>query len=200
MIPVKRIMRVQRGEGKWGRPGPGVRSFPPGGREVRTVVETIKVELAGEVPLGVMDEGDDEQVESAGRPLQLSVTAELNPPKGVTVTVTSPALPATTVAEVGLTARAKSKLVPPTPTSATVCGLLAALSVKTRVAVRVPAAWGVKTTLTVQEPPLAATVGPHELAPKLKSPPMMLTPVRVSTAVPLLEIVTVCGALALPSA
>jgi hypothetical protein len=39
---------------------------------------------------------------------------------------------------------------PPTPESATVCGLLAAESVKVRVAVRVPAAVGLKTRVAVQ--------------------------------------------------
>ena len=46
----------------------------------------------------------------------------------------------------------------PVPVKLTVCGLLAALSVKVKVAARLPAIVGVKVTLTVQLPPAATDV------------------------------------------
>ena len=64
---------------------------------------------------------------------------------------------------------------PPVPDNATVCGLPAALSVKLRVPVRVPAAEGLKVTLTVQLA-LTARVGLQlELAEKSPLAAMLLT-------------------------
>jgi hypothetical protein len=64
---------------------------------------------------------------------------------------------------------------PPVPDNATVCGLPAALSVKLRVPVRVPAAEGLKVTLTVQLA-LTARLAPQlELAEKSPLAAMLLT-------------------------
>ena len=121
-----------------------------GGAEVRRVVVIFKVEVPAVVPLGVTETGEAAQVVCAGNPLHEITTPELKPPKDVTFTVRLVEFPATTVAEVGLTETPKS---PPPPINETTCGLLGALSVTVKLAVRVPAAEGVKVTLIVQDNP-----------------------------------------------
>src|SRR5712664_774647 len=76
----------------------------------------------------------------------------------------------------------------PEPVSATVAGLLLALLVTVRVAVRDPAAVGVNVTVTAQDPPTAMLV---QLLVWLKSP-VTATPDTVAAAVPELVTVTVC--------
>ncbi len=61
------------------------------------MVFTARVAFTG-LPLGVTDAGVNVQVESAGKPEQLSVTAVLKPPPGVTVKVKLADWPALMVA------------------------------------------------------------------------------------------------------
>lgn len=79
----------------------------------------------------------------------------------------------------------------PWPVSATVCGLLVALSVTVRVPFLVPLAVGSKKTLMVQLVP-AATLLPHALTTP-KSLGMAVTLVIVSAVLPVLVRVTLCG-------
>ena len=82
------------------------------------------------------------------------------------------------------------------PVRLTVCGLPAALSLMVNVPVRVPLAVGVNVTLNVHVDP-AATPFP-QLSVSAKSP-LAEMPVICKGAVPLLERVTVCGALVVPT-
>ena len=89
------------------------------------------------------------------------------------------------------------------PVKPTDCGLLAALSLMVRSAVRLPEARGVKVTLRVQLAPVARVEGEiGQLLDWLKSlllAPVMATPEIVSAAVPVFVRVTDCGALVLPT-
>lgn len=149
------------------------------------MVLMVKVEVAEPLVPGVTEEGDAEQVVSAGRPLQPSETAKLYPDPVLTVTVTLVLFPATTVAEVGLKVKPKSA---PAPVSVTDCGLLAALSVTVKLPGRVPNAEGVNTTLIVQEAPAARLV--PQLLVWVKSPLAAML-VMLMLAVP--EFVSVTG-------
>lgn len=105
---------------------------------------------------------------------------------GVTVTVASPA---------------------PVPVKATVCGLPVTLSATFRVAVRVPTAVGVNSTLIVQLAPTAKLPAPLHMVPEVgngtpKSPafvPVTVKPAKLMAAVPVFETVTLCGALVVPT-
>ena len=118
------------------------------------VVVAVVVIVIAEVtadPLGVTLVGAKVHVASEGNPEQAKVTAWLNPLEGVTVSVEVPEEPAVTVAKAGLAAIEKSGAgAAPVPESATVCGLLLALSVIDTEAVRVPAAVGLNVTLIEQ--------------------------------------------------
>ncbi len=85
----------------------------------------------------------------------------------------------------------------PVPLSATVCGLLAALSAMVRVPARLPAAVGVKVTLIAQLAPAAIDAAQLLLAPKS---PLAAMLVMLKAAFPVFLSVTVCGALAIPYA
>src|SRR5947207_5198574 len=98
---------------------------------------------------------------------------------------------------------AAEKLAPvPLPVSATLCGLLLALSAKVRLAVRVPAVAGVKATSTLQVPP-GATAAAEQLSALLaKSPalaPASVTLVTLSVLLPMLVTATVWVGLATPT-
>ena len=82
------------------------------------------------------------------------------------------------------------------PVRLTVCGLPPALSLMVKVPVRVPLALGAKVTFNVQVDP-AATPFP-QLSVSAKSP-LAEMPMICKGAVPLLERVTVCGALVVPT-
>jgi hypothetical protein len=84
----------------------------------------------------------------------------------------------------------------PVPVRLTVCGLPEALSVTLKVPVRVPDAVGVNVTLMVQFP-LAAREPPQVLLAAKSPPAAMLVMVRV--ALPVLDRVTVCAALVVPT-
>src|SRR5271157_1291853 len=87
----------------------------------------------------------------------------------------------------------------PVPLKLTVCGLLLALSVMVRVALREPAAAGVKLTVIVQFPPeltLAPQVFVWEKSPMFV--PVMVMPEMASVAVPVLLSVTVREGLGVP--
>lgn len=96
----------------------------------------------------------------------------------------------------GLSVTAGAGAVVAVPESATVCGLPGASSLMLMLAVRVPAAVGVKVTLIVQLPE-AATVAPQVVV-RAKSPalvPLTATPLMLRVALPVLVSVTVCAAL-----
>src|SRR5258708_19868731 len=84
----------------------------------------------------------------------------------------------------------------PVPVRLTDCGLPEALSVMLRVPVRLPDAVGVNVTLMVQFAP-AATELPQVLV--WAKSPLAETPVRFSEALPVLESVTDCAALVVPT-
>ncbi len=96
------------------------------------------------VPLapGVTVAGDKLHVAPLGRPEQESATDELNaPPSGLTLTLKLPPWPCLMVAELGLTATAKSM---PVPDRLTVWGFPGALSVTLRTPDWAPAEAGAK--------------------------------------------------------
>lgn len=84
----------------------------------------------------------------------------------------------------------------PDPLSATACGLPNALSLKVRLALRVPATWGRKVVLTVQVDP-AVSVVPHvldEIAKSAEFVPVMVMLVMLRVEVPVFLSVTVWAA------
>ncbi len=90
-------------------------------------------------------------------------------------------------------------LATPVPVRATDCGLPAALSVTVTAPVRAPAAAGEKATPKVQLAP-AATVLP-QVPPLAKAKfPLIARLLIVRTAFPVLESVTDCAALVVPTA
>lgn len=134
------------------------------------------------------------EIVSALAPVFLSVT--------VCVADVEPTLVEVKVRLVGerLTAGAPA----PVPLRATVCGEFGALSLKLSVAVKVPAAVGLKVNVTTQEAPTANVPLPtHDVAP-WKSEPLVPVIVgllvKVRVAVPVFLIVTVCEADAAPTA
>jgi hypothetical protein len=90
----------------------------------------------------------------------------------------------------------------PVPLRLTVCGLLAALSLMESVAVRLPAAEGLKVTLTAQVP-LGITVAPEQvsapLAKSLAFVPPIVTVEMVRLPVPVLVTVSALAALVVPT-
>src|SRR5260370_9051623 len=101
------------------------------------------------------------------------------------------------VPEVGEAKSEKSLVaVEPIPVRLTDCGLPEALSVMLRVPVRLPDAVGVNVTLMVQLAP-AATELPQVLV--WAKSPLAETLVRFSEALPVLESVTDCAALVVPT-
>ena len=128
------------------------------------------------------------------------VTAELNPPIGVTVTVNVAGEPAFTGDGAGAVAViVKSGAFVPVPVSGTVCGLPAALSVMVKVPARAPSAVGVNVTLILQFAPAASVAGliGQAVAPVLvsaKSPEAAMVLI-VRGPVPVSVSVTICAVL-----
>ena len=121
----------------------------------------------------------------------------MNPPDGLTSSVKVPDWPALMVPEVGEAESEKSLVVAePIPVRLTDCGLPEALSVMLKLPVRVPDAVGVNETLMVQLAP-AATELPQVLV--WAKSPLAETLVRFSEALPVLESVTDCAALVVPT-
>ena len=92
----------------------------------------------------------------------------------------------------------------PVPVAVSVCGLPAALSVMVSVALRAPAAVGLKVTLKVQLAPAASVAGSvPQVFVWAKSPafaPPMVMLLMVSVPVPGFVSVTFCAALVVPMA
>lgn len=88
------------------------------------------------------------------------------------------------------------------PLRLTVCGLPAALSVNERVPEAAPAEVGAKLTATVQVDPAVTAVEVKQVVPELAmvNGPVMVIPVKVRLASPVLVRVTDCAALLVPSA
>lgn len=108
------------------------------------VVARLSVAVAGVAAAGLMDDGETEQVDFAGAPAHVRVTAEVKPPTEPTVMVEVPVAPRATLNEVGAALMVKSGGVAVTlPVRATICGLPTPPSVRTRVAVSVVATDGV---------------------------------------------------------
>ncbi len=96
------------------------------------------------------------------------------------------------------------KSVVPIPAKGTACGLSAALSVMVTAPVLFPAAEGVKVTFMRQVAPAATVLPLVQVVPdaREKSPllvPVITTLVMFNVALPVLDRVTVCAALALPT-
>jgi hypothetical protein len=104
--------------------------------------------------------------------------------------------PGVTVAEVEAPEAAANEKSCPVPDRATVCGLVEALSVKVRVAVRVPAAAGLKARVTLHVP-LGVTVAPVQvsalLAKSVAFVPLTAAVEITTFAAPLLVKVTCCA-------
>jgi hypothetical protein len=150
----------------WRNGNVGMRSEDCGTANVGAVVVTLIDDVTGVTPsAGVTEAGVGVQVTVAGAPVQVSATAELKPPTGVTVAVTLPGLPCVRV-NVAAAVSVKSGVVTatPLPLSATVCGLVESLSVKTSEAVSAEATEGSKVTLTVQLAPAAKVPAAQVLA------------------------------------
>jgi len=119
-----------------------------GGGTIKAVVVTVTVDVCG----AVIEAGTGVHVESVSveGSTQVSATAELNPPVGVTVTVYVAGEPFVTVAVAGATPSVKSGGVfEPAPVREIVCGLVLSPSVRTRFAVSAPTTVGLNVTLTV---------------------------------------------------
>lgn len=156
---------------------------------MRCVVVIVKVAVAEEPLLGVTVAGEAAQLAFDGNPLQLILTAELNPDALPMVTVMLALFPATTVEEVGFSEMVKSE---PPPVNGTVCGLFGAESEIDRTPVLVPPTVGVNVTLMVQEDPAASV--PEQLLVCAKLPVVEIA-MPVTLAVPELVSVTGCEAL-----
>jgi hypothetical protein len=157
------------------------------------VVVTDRVAVTGVTPsAGVTDAGEIVHVASAGAPAQASDTAVLNPPRGVTVTVTLPEAPWFTFNVAG----AETSKSQPDPVSAIICGLLLALWVIVRVPWgRAPKAVGENVTLIVQVAPEATLLPQVFVWAKSLGTGVIAMAVIVKAALPLFVRVTVCAAL-----
>jgi len=176
------------GSGRWG---------PECGGIIRlgAVVVTVTVVVMA-APLGVTEPGDAVHVDnvSPAGSTQVTATAELNPPMGVTVTVMVAGEPAFTVGGTGAEAAIeKSTALVPFPVNGAVWGLPPASSVIVSVPGRVPNAVGVNVTLIMQFAP-AAKLAPQGLLEMAKSPEIVIELI-VRTALPVLVSVTVFAAL-----
>lgn len=105
------------------------------------------------------------------------------------------AVPSRTITELWFAASVKEKT--PLPLRLTVCGLPAALSLTVSVPVAVPVCCGVKVTLMEQLAPGATLEPQSSLSAKS---PVVAMPVMLSVSPPVLERVTVCGRLVVPTA
>lgn len=175
-------------------PGVGKTSRGPGPTITWAVVVTVIVVVDGPDPLGVTELGEIMQAAPWGAPLQVRLTAWLNPPDGVTVKLNFAGWPAVTgpVTAVAVSEKSTVPLVP-VPVRVTFCGLPEELSVTLKVPVRVPEAVGVNVTLMLQFPPAASELPQLLVWPKS---PLAAIPAMVSVPLPVLESVTVCAALA----
>jgi hypothetical protein len=158
----------------------------------------VTVIFVAELPT-VAGLGETVHVDSEGTPVQVKVTAWLNPPSPPTLKVYVADCPGEAVCDDEEPAGVASVKSSPVPLRLTVCVLFGTpllLSVTVRVPVRVPLAVGLKVILTVQEP-FALTLPPQVFV-WLKSPlmPMLL---MVSAALPVLLSITVCEALVVPT-
>jgi len=133
------------------------------------------------------------QVEFWGAPVQLSVTAPLNPLIAVTCRLYVAGLPAVTVAVAEPPGARPTEKSVPEPESPTDCGLLGELSVNCKDAASAPVVLGVKVTLT-EHVALTATVAPLQLLALIaKSPalaPLTATALIVRAALPLFVTIT----------
>ena len=143
---------------------------------------------------GVTELEDKLQVALVGAPPQLNLTASVNAPPTLAILIVYVAVaPAFRVLLVGALVRLKSEPVPVRPM---VCGLFCALLVTVSVPERLPEAVGVKVTATVQADPGERVDG--QLLVCAKSPVACNVP-TLKGRLPVLETVTVCGALEVPS-
>ena len=134
-----------------------------GGGATIAFVVMVTVEFTGP-PLGVTVV--PLHAASAGAPVQVNMTGELNPPTGVTVTGKVSVEPSVTFCVVVGPVSVKSGGVfVPLPVRLIFCGLLLSPSVRTRLAVSAAATDGLKVKLTVHvfEVP-AGMLAPHVLA------------------------------------
>jgi len=162
-----------------------------GGRRIIPFAEMLTAEITGVTPSAGVTGLTGVHVTGIVAPAQATVTAWLNPPSGVMVTLKLPVAPFLTVTVAGAVT-VKSQ---PVPASGAVWGLPPALSVTVNVPVRAPTAVGANVTLIVQFA-LAASVAGN--APQLfvsaKSPEAAIVFI-VRAAVPVFVSVTVFAAL-----
>jgi hypothetical protein len=100
------------------------------------------------------------------------------------------------VSEVGEKLTAGAGTAAPVPVSVAVCGLPAVLSTMLNVPVRVPAAVGLKVTLIVQLAPAATEVPQVSLSAKSPVAEML---VMLKAMLPVLDSITLCAALVVPT-
>jgi hypothetical protein len=156
----------------------------------------VVTETVTDVPVLLALADEAAQVASEGAPVQVKVTAWLNPPRPVRFKVYDAGPPGATVCveeELEATASVKSQ---PVPLKLADCGLPAALSVIWRVPVAAPAVVGEKVTAIVQVPLAGTGVEVEQVVPeatRLKGP--VTTIALMARLLPPLVSVTVCALL-----
>jgi hypothetical protein len=162
------------------------------------VVVTVTVAVIAPAPFGVNMPGVTVQLAACGAPWHVTVTAWLNPPVGVTLTVKFAGCPPVVLTEFVdvVIEKFPALAAEAVPVRLTICGLPEALSVMLTVPVRVPVAVGLNVTLITQFPAAAKEL-PHVLV--WANSPLAEMPAIDKTPLPLLERVTVCGRLVVPT-
>jgi hypothetical protein len=143
--------------------------------------------------------GETVHVDSEGAPVQVKVTAWLNPPSPPTLKVYVVDCPGEAVCDDEEPEGIASVKSSPVPLMLTACVLPSTsllLSVMVRVPVRVPLPPGVKVTLNVQLAP-PATLSPQVLV--WAKSPLTATLLMLSGAPPVFFNVTACGKLVVPT-
>jgi hypothetical protein len=164
------------------------------------VVVTVTVTLAA-VPPTVNGFGETVQVDCEGAPVQVKVTVPLMPPCPPTLKVKVAVCPRVTLAVVEDPAGVVKVKSSPVPLSATLCGLLTALSLNETLPEAAPPAVGVKVTATVQVLLAATGLDDEQVVPEAAMANGPLTAdaaLMVRLALPLLVRVMVCALLVLP--
>jgi hypothetical protein len=164
------------------------------------VVVTVTVTLVAVLP-AVAGFGETVQVASEGAPLQVKFTVPDKPPSPPTLKVYVAGEPGATVVEVGEPEGGATEKSWPVPLSATVWGVLGALSLNERLPEAAPAAVGVNVTATVQVPAAAMGFAVEQVVPEVAMAKGAVTAivVKVRLPFPVLVRVAVWELLVLPT-
>ena len=164
------------------------------------VVVTVTVTLVAVLP-AVTGFGETVQVASEGAPVQVKFTVPVIPLDHPHLRCSLQLEPGATVAEVEEPEGGANVKSWPVPLSATVWGLLGALSLNERLPDAVPAAVGVNVTATVQVPAAATGFEVEQVVPDvaMAKEPVAAIAVNVRLALPVLVRVTVWELLVVPT-